>query len=47
MPALKHSWQVAKQFAEQLDYLLPGPLGKQQHPSEIRDLATGKVIRQG
>ena len=37
--------QVRKYFANELDMILPGPLGGNQNPSEIRDLLTGKIVR--
>ncbi|MEX0450565.1 UNVERIFIED_CONTAM: L-threonylcarbamoyladenylate synthase [Spiribacter pallidus] len=44
-PARKRRWQVMKDFGVNLDWLLPGPLGGQRGPSEIRDAATGRVLR--
>ena len=44
-PARKRRWQVMKDFGANLDWLLPGPLGGQRGPSEIRDAATGRVLR--
>jgi L-threonylcarbamoyladenylate synthase len=38
--------QVHKYFPSQLDAILAGNLGKNKNPSEIRDLLTGKIIRQ-
>ena len=40
-------WQVRRQLGYGLDYLVHGQLGKAKRPSEIRDLITGKVLRQG
>lgn len=39
--------QVRRYFGDTLDYLLPGPLGGRSLPSEIRDAATGRVLRTG
>ena len=43
-PAL-HAFQVRRYFSNGLDYLLPGRLGASDRPSTIRDLASGKIIR--
>lgn len=37
--------RLRQYFGEQLDYILPGPLGKFRRPSVIRDLETDRVIR--
>lgn len=37
---------VRLRFGEQLDFVLPGPLGKLSKPTQIRDLATDAVIRE-
>jgi len=34
-----------KIFYKKVDYMVAGPLGKQVCPSEIRDVATGQVVR--
>jgi L-threonylcarbamoyladenylate synthase len=47
LPAAKWPWQVHKQLANQLDYLLPGQLGGGNKPSQIRDLISGKILRNG
>lgn len=39
-------FQVRRYFGEELDYLLPGPLGRSARPTEIRDLASGQIVRQ-
>lgn len=44
-PACRRSWQVRKVFGAQLDWLLPGPLGGQRGPSEIREADTGRILR--
>jgi L-threonylcarbamoyladenylate synthase len=46
-PACRRGWQVRRQFGGQLDWFVPGPLGGQRGPSEIRDAATGAVLRAG
>lgn len=38
---------VQRQFGAKLDYILPGALGGRRAPTEIRDAATGRVIRPG
>jgi L-threonylcarbamoyladenylate synthase len=37
--------EVRLQFGRRIDFVLPGRLGKLGRPSQIRDLATGRVIR--
>lgn len=37
--------QVQAYFGTQVDYYLPGNLGPQQMPSEIRDGRTGEIVR--
>lgn len=39
--------EVEAYFGDQIAGTLTGPLGGSERPSEIRDLATGTVIRQG
>jgi L-threonylcarbamoyladenylate synthase len=41
----RRAYQVKRYFGEQLDYLLPGAVGHSGRPTEIRDLATGRIIR--
>ncbi len=36
---------VKKQFGDQVDYILPGSCGDSVRPSEIRNAASGQVIR--
>jgi L-threonylcarbamoyladenylate synthase len=38
---------VRRQLGARLDYVLAGELGKASRPTEIRDAATGKVLRAG
>lgn len=44
-PACRRAWQVKKAFGNRLDWFLPGPLGGQRGPSEIRDAETGRILR--
>lgn len=41
----RHAFQVWRYFGDGLDYLLPGSLGGAQRPSTIRDLESGRVLR--
>jgi len=41
----RNSESVNKEFGELVDYILPGSIGNAIKPSEIRDAASGKVIR--
>ena len=38
-------YQVKRYFGRELDYLLPGAVGGSGRPTEIRDLASGQMIR--
>jgi len=42
---VRQAYQVKRYFGEELDYLLPGKVGKSGRPTEIRDLASGRIIR--
>ncbi|MCP1728079.1 L-threonylcarbamoyladenylate synthase [Natronospira proteinivora] len=44
-PALTDADEVAAAFPSGLDYLLDGAVGGRNGPSEIRELASGKVLR--
>lgn len=44
-PPLRSALMVRKQFNGQLDYIVPGAVGAQQRPTEIRDFSGGQVIR--
>ena len=44
-PAL-NAEQVHGYFAERIDYVVPGDLGGQNGPSEIRHIGTGEVMRE-
>lgn len=39
------AYQVKRYFGERLDYLLPGAVGNAGRPTQIRDLASGQIIR--
>ncbi len=39
--------RVRSYFTNQLDYILPGTLGRLPGPTEIRDALTGQILRQG
>ncbi len=45
LPPARTAWKVRQYFGRQLDALAPGWVGKRQRPSEIRDLATGRILR--
>ena len=42
---VRQAYQVKRYFGEELDYLLPGKVGKSGPPTEIRYLASGQIIR--
>ena len=44
-PAHTRIWQVKRRFGRALDWLMPGPLGGQNGPSEIREASTGRILR--
>lgn len=46
-PACRTAYQVRKQFQRGVDWILPGRLGNERGPSEIREAATGIVLRRG
>lgn len=43
-PARSQS-EVLRYFGDDLDYVLPGQLGDSDRPSQIRDLASGAILR--
>jgi len=43
--AARELFQVRRYFGDQLDYLLPGTVGRAGRPTVIRDLASGRIIR--
>ncbi|WP_163830701.1 L-threonylcarbamoyladenylate synthase [Spartinivicinus ruber] len=44
-PELKTEQAVRRQFDDQLDAIIPGELGNQTKPSQIRDLITNQILR--
>ena len=46
-PPARTAWVLRKQFAQQVDYIVPGECGPAAGPSEIRDLQSGAVLRAG
>lgn len=44
-PPLKDALRVRRLMGRQVDYVLPGSLGGQDGPTEIRDGLTGRVLR--
>ncbi len=44
-PTARNSYVLRRQFAEVVDYIVPGDCGPASGPSEIRDYATGRVLR--
>lgn len=38
-------FQVRRYFGDLLDYVLPGAVGSADRPTQIRDLASGRIIR--
>ena len=47
LPAATSGFKVKRYFSKALDYQTPGQVGGAAKASEIRDLLTGEVIRQG
>lgn len=43
--AARTAMQVRRIFTNQLDYILPGNVGNQNNPTEIRDAETNQLIR--
>ena len=43
----RFGWQVRRYFKQHIDLYTPGHVGGRKQASEIRDLVTGQVIRQG
>jgi L-threonylcarbamoyladenylate synthase len=43
--AARNVMQVRRIFIDQLDYILPGKVGAQDKPTEIRDAESNKIIR--
>lgn len=46
-PVARNRYVLRRQFGSCVDYIVPGDCGPASGPSEIRDLATGVVIRPG
>jgi L-threonylcarbamoyladenylate synthase len=44
-PEIRTQSIVEKQFTGSIDYILPGKLGEQSSPSQIRDLISGEILR--
>lgn len=47
MPVARNRYVLRRQFGSAVDFIVPGDCGPATGPSEIRDLATGTVIRPG
>jgi DNA gyrase subunit B len=45
-PPLKDNIAVYQEFGEAIDYIVPGRVGDAAKPTTIKDLLTGKVLRQ-
>jgi L-threonylcarbamoyladenylate synthase len=45
MPVARNRFVLRRQFGSVVDFIVPGDCGPSSGPSEIRDLATGKVLR--
>ncbi len=43
--AARSVMQVRRIFTDQLDYILPGKVGAQDNPTEIRDAESNKIVR--
>ncbi len=44
-PTARNRYVLRRQFASRVDFIVPGDCGPASGPSEIRDIATGKVLR--
>ena len=44
-PVVRNRYVLRRKFGACVDYIVPGDCGPASGPSEIRDLATGKVLR--
>lgn len=42
----RESFQVRRYFGDELDYIVPGRVGAASRPTAIRDLFSGKIVRQ-
>lgn len=46
-PPCRTADEVSSQLGTLVDYVLPGSVGEQKNPSEIRDIITNQIIRAG
>jgi L-threonylcarbamoyladenylate synthase len=46
-PPARNAYVLRRDFGHLVDYIVPGRCGPARGPSEIRDLASGKVLRRG
>ena len=46
-PTARNRYVLRRQFAGRVDFIVPGDCGPASGPSAIRDIVTGKVLRQG
>ena len=46
-PACRTELEVRLQLGERIDYILPGNVGANSNPSEIRDVITNQLFRAG
>ena len=46
-PAARSAVRVRRLFGQDVDYVVPGSVGGRPRPSEIRDAASGEVLRGG
>ncbi len=44
-PTARNRFVLHRQFAEHVDYIVPGECGPASGPSEIRDIVTGRILR--
>jgi L-threonylcarbamoyladenylate synthase len=44
-PVVRNRYVLRRKFGACVDYIVPGDCGPASGPSEIRDLATGKILR--
>lgn len=47
LPPARNALQVRRYFGDTIDDILPGAVGPRRKPSEIRDAATGRIVRPG
>lgn len=43
--AAREAFQVRRYFGDSVDYLLPGAVGRRARPTQIRDLASERIVR--